>query len=134
MICAEGDISQLKIIVENILVSREISVVKEPTPKLIMVKHIDPLDKNEFFLGEVLATYCEVEIDANFGCGCVIGTDNERSLYAAVIDAVIGNNLPESIKLKEALIEINNKIKSDRQRYLNRVLKTKVNFETKREG
>ncbi len=133
-VCAEGDLPGIRAIAEKILSDRKIRIIKEPRPKMVMAKHIDPLEKNEFFLGEVLVTCCEVEIDDNIGYGCIIGTGEERSLYAAIIDAFTGSSMPGSDEISALLADEEKKLAAKRKKEFAGILRTKVNFETKKEG
>lgn len=131
-IIAEGEISQLKTIAELIVDTLPCKVITQPAPGMVMIKHVDPLEKDPFYLGEAFVTQCEVEIEGNLGYSCVLGNDSERALYGAIIDSVLGNSQIVSAKIIPLL-------KSEEENILARltfenkkISQTRVNFDVKK--
>jgi phosphonate C-P lyase system protein PhnG len=89
-IVAEGSLDALKAIADEIVTRLPVRVLKAPAPGMVMVRHVDPLEKTRFLLGEAFVTECEVEVDGRLGYGCVIGSAEERALCGALVDAVFG--------------------------------------------
>lgn len=131
-IVAEGRPERIKTAVEKIVDEFQCSVLSAPSSGMIMVKHIDPIEKTPFYLGEAFVTQCEVEIKGEIGYGCVLGDEPERALYGAIIDAVLGNgfNLPH--KAVEVLNDEMEYIKHKHKKEDGQILKTKVNFDVKK--
>lgn len=131
-IVAEGRLEKLQVIVQRIVNEFQCKIVSGPSSGMIMVKHIDPIDKNQFYLGEAFVTQCEVEVTGNLGYGCALGDEKERALYGAIIDARLGNgyDIPvDTLKLlKQEMEYISDKQIKER----NQILKTKVNFDVKK--
>jgi phosphonate C-P lyase system protein PhnG len=88
-IVSEGDLAALETIADRIADRTRIRLLKEPAPAMVMVRHVDPLDKTPFNLGEVYVTECEAEVDGVLGYGCCVGKEEARALFAAIIDAVL---------------------------------------------
>jgi phosphonate C-P lyase system protein PhnG len=131
-VVAEGRIEKLKEIAERIVTQFPCKVISHPSPGMVMVKHIDPIEKTAFYLGEAFVTQCEVEVDGNLGYGCVLGDEPERALYGAIIDSVVGSshgNFEEvnlMLELEKAYI-ISKWSGESKQ-----ISKTKVNFDVKK--
>lgn len=131
-VVAEGRIEKLKDIAEKIVAVFPCRIISHPSPGMIMVKHIDPIEKTPFYLGEAFVTQCEVEIDEKMGYGCVLGDQPERAVYGAIIDAGLGNgmNVPGEVRsmLDEEAIYISNRWRCES----GQISKTKVNFDVKK--
>ena len=89
-IVAEGGLETLRQVADAILARLNVRVLKAPAPGMVMIRHIDPLLKTRFLLGEAFVTECEVEVDGRLGYGCVLGQAEERALCGALVDAVFG--------------------------------------------
>jgi len=88
-IAAEGGIEAIREIAETIVNRLSVKVLKSPGPGMVMVRQVDPLENAVFLLGEAYVTECEVEVDGLPGYGCVLGSERERALAGALLDAVI---------------------------------------------
>ena len=131
-VVAEGRIEKLKDIAEAIVNAFSCRIITHPSPGMIMIKHIDPIEKTPFYLGEAYVTQCEVEVDGKMGYGCVLGDDPERALYGAIIDAVAGNNMPVSEDISSGLDSEKASILEKWAEESRRIAKTKVNFDVKK--
>lgn len=89
-IVAEASLHGVRRIAEAILERLAVRVIKPPSPGMVMVQHVDPLENTLFLLGETYVTECEVEVDGLLGYGCAMGAGEERALCAALVDAVVG--------------------------------------------
>lgn len=131
-IVAEGRLEKLQVVVQRIVNEYEWKVVAHPSPGMIMVRHVDPIDKTKFYIGEAFVTQCEVEVAGKLGYGCVLGDEPERALYGAIIDSRLGNACDIPVEAKEILehemLHIGNEQVIDR----NRIFNTKVNFDVKK--
>ena len=102
-------------------------IVKEPIKTLTMIKMREPVKQSLFYIGEVIVCEAAVEIDGIQGIAILMGSDTEKTLDMAIIDAAINkgvfNNLDMLIKLE--------KEQTDREMRENAMhLKTMVNFES----
>lgn len=131
-VTAEGRLEKLKEMAEIIVAEHPCQIIHHSSPGMVMVKHIDPIEKTPFYLGEAFVTQCEVEIGENLGYGCVLGDEPERALYGAILDAALGNemNIPE--KVKRLLDEEANDIRHGWSSESKQASRTKVNFDVKK--
>lgn len=131
-IVAEGRLEKLEVVAQRIVNEFECKVVSSPSPGMIMLKHVDPIDKTQFYLGEAFVTECEVEVSGKLGYGCVLGDEPERALYGAIIDSTLGNGCDIPVEAKELLESEMQHIRNEQVKEKNRVLSTKVNFDVKK--
>jgi alpha-D-ribose 1-methylphosphonate 5-triphosphate synthase subunit PhnG len=89
-IAAEGGSDAVAEIAEAIVNRLPVRVLKHPSPGMVMVRQVDPLENIVFLLGEAYVTECEVEVDGMPGYGCILGSSEDRALCSALLDAVIG--------------------------------------------
>jgi alpha-D-ribose 1-methylphosphonate 5-triphosphate synthase subunit PhnG len=128
---AMAGLDYLKAIAEDVLSGSAVKVIREPAPGMVMVRHVDPLDRTPFFLGEAYVTECEVEVDGRIGYSCVLGAEEERSLYGAIIDAVVGNGLPAKERVVASLEAAWAEVDRRREAESRRFGATKVAFDLK---
>ena len=89
-IVAEASVHGVLRIAEAILEHHPVRIIKPPSPGMVMVRHVDPLENTLFLLGETYVMECEVEVDGHLGYGCSLGASEERALCGALVDAVVG--------------------------------------------
>ena len=89
-IAAEASADAIREIAEAVLNRLPVRILKSPSPGMVMVRQVDPLENILFNLGEAYVTECEVEVDGLPGYGCVLGSGEDRALCSALLDAVIG--------------------------------------------
>lgn len=108
-----------------------VKLVKAPAPGMVMVRHVDPLERTPYLLGEAYATECEVEVDGILGYGCCLGNEEERALCGALVDAVIAGNNPFRGVLSQLLAAEERRISARREMEEKAVAATRVDFETR---
>lgn len=131
-VVAEGRIEKLKEIAEKIVEKMPCKIISQPSPGMIMIKNIDPLEKTYFYMGEAFVTKCEVEVGGNMGFGCVIGDEPERAIYGAIIDAVIDKDFDGKEQIQKMLSDEDSYLNQEWDKYYSQVSKTKVNFNVKK--
>ena len=89
-IAAEGELDAVREIAQVIVNRLPVRVLKSPSPGMVMVRQVDPLENIQFLLGEAYVTECEVDVGGLPGYGCVLGSGEDRALCSALLDAVIG--------------------------------------------
>lgn len=115
---------------EEILKKYNVIVVEESNNGVVMVKLREKAKSSLFFLGEVLITECKVMINGSLGIGIIKGNEPERAYHLAVVDAAYNANLAETDDWENVLKTTEEIIVQDNKVFSNKVLKTKVNFET----
>jgi len=104
-----------------------ITIIKEPSKTLAMIKMREPVKQSLFYIGEVIVSEAVVEIEGVKGMAVTMGDDTDKTLHMAIIDAAINKGIFKGMDILLAL----------EQEQLNRVmrenamhLKTMVNFES----
>jgi alpha-D-ribose 1-methylphosphonate 5-triphosphate synthase subunit PhnG len=132
MIAAEGRLEKIREAAEKIVDKFRCEILSGPSSGMIMVKHLDPVEKTPFYIGEAFVTQCEVEIEGSLGYGCILGDVPERAIYAAIIDSRLGNGMDIPVEAMKILRYEMEYIEKQRIIDNERVLKTKVNFDVKK--
>ena len=74
---------------------RSIVLVKPAEKTLVMLKVRESVKQSLFYLGEIIATECLVEVDGNRGACVLMGDDQEKARAMAVIDAAHTAGFPQ---------------------------------------
>ena len=130
-IVAEADLDALEAAAALIAERCSVRVLKAPTPGMVMVRHVDPLEGTPFYLGEVYVTECEVEVDGSLGYGCCLGSSSRRGLFAAMVDAVLSGSHPVADPVRVLLEEEQERIRSRRRLAASAVARTRVDFQVR---
>jgi len=130
-IIAEGSKEILMVIAERIASFHKIEVVRPSDDGMVMVCHIDPLDKTPFYMGEAYVTECEVEVDGLLGYSCLLGRKEEEVLYGAVIDAVMSSGFDIKKEVEFMLKAEEQVILSRWEKEEKMIAGTKVDFEVR---
>ena len=126
-VLCECDLEPLISLVSELEETYRVSIVKEPAVCLTMIRTEDSLEKQEFFLGEALATECEVSVDDTAGYGLCLGEETRRSYSIAVIDALLHRGAAPSEVLR--FLDRQREAIADRERReFNLTLRTQVDF------
>lgn len=115
---------------QEILAAYDVKTIEEPNTSLVMVKVRESAKRSLFYLGEVLITECKVMIKGSLGIGMVKGHETELAYNLAIIDAAYNANLPETNEWKHVLLLEKDHINQEWETVKNKVLKTKVNFDS----
>ncbi len=106
----------------------KVNMVKSPTKTLIMVQVAEPVKKSRFYLAEILASECFVEIDGIKGVAVIKGDDFEKVYAAAIIDAAHSGQFDEFFDIEEQLEEYEREIALKRQKLSALHKNTQVDF------
>lgn len=126
----KGSAEVSKKLAQEILKTYKVKAIEETSNSLVMVKVRESAQQSLFYLGEVFITECKVMINGYLGIGMVKGHELELVYNLAIIDAAYNANLPETKEWAHVLWLEEGRIKAEREGLQNKVLKTKVNFET----
>jgi alpha-D-ribose 1-methylphosphonate 5-triphosphate synthase subunit PhnG len=108
--------------------------VEEPNHGLVMIKARESAQRSLFYLGEVFITECKVQLQQVIGLGIVKGHEPELAYELAVIDAAYQARLPEVEDWQVLLEQEEGNISAQTRSYQQKVLQTKVDFETMNDG
>lgn len=114
----------------EILKRYEVKMIDEPNNGLVMVKARETAKRSLFYFGEVLVTECKVLINGHLGIGVIKGHDPDKAYNLAVIDAAYNAGLKETERWTEILLAEEVAVNSKQREIDNKILRTKVNFET----
>ena len=114
----------------EILMVYDVKTIEESNNSLVMVKVRESAHRSLFYLGEVLITECKVMIKGILGIGMIKGHEPELAYNLAIIDAAYNASLPETKEWTNILLLEEVQIYEGREALQEKVLKTKVNFNT----
>jgi len=130
-IVAEASPEAVREIAELIADRLPVRVLKSPSPGMVMVRQAEPLENIYFLLGETFVTECEVEVDGRLGYGCILGSEEERALCGAMVDAVIGCGHPFAAEVTPLLEAERQRIEARWDLESKAVASTRVSFEVR---
>ncbi|HVP20058.1 MAG TPA: phosphonate C-P lyase system protein PhnG [Spirochaetia bacterium] len=130
-IAAEAGPEAVRAIAETIANRAAVRILKAPTPGMVMVKQVDPLENVPFLLGEAFVTECEVDVDGCLGYGCVLGTGDDRALCSALLDAVIGGGHSAAAQIVPLLEAEESRIKARWEKESRAAATTRVSFDVR---
>ncbi len=106
----------------------QVFVTKPPAKTMVMIEVREPVKSSRFFMGEMLATECFVEVDGIRGAAVMKGDDLEKTRAAAILDAAHTAEFEEFISASPELEAIRLKRSGDRQRNAAIHRQSQVNF------
>jgi alpha-D-ribose 1-methylphosphonate 5-triphosphate synthase subunit PhnG len=126
-VLCECDLDPLKDLVLGLERTHSVTMIKEPSVCLTMIRAEDSLDRQEFFLGEALTTECEVLVDGAVGTGVCLGEEPVRGYCIAVVDALLrAGSPPPGVA---AFLDAHRRLIGEREtEEFNLVLSTQVDF------
>jgi alpha-D-ribose 1-methylphosphonate 5-triphosphate synthase subunit PhnG len=84
---ARCDETALRGLAERVLASAEVSVLRAPTPGMLMMRARERAHASLFNLGEVTVTEAEVEVAGHRGYAMTMGVTPAKALAGAIVDA-----------------------------------------------
>ncbi|HET6487719.1 MAG TPA: phosphonate C-P lyase system protein PhnG [Spirochaetia bacterium] len=141
-IVAEASVEAAREMADWVVRLLPVKVLRPPSPGMVMVRHVDPLENTLFLLGEAYVLECEVEVDGLLGYGCTLGSggvgaqsspnaDDERALCAALVDAVVGGQHRLASELLPLLQAEAARIAARREEEARATASTRVSFEVR---
>jgi len=127
-ILCECDLNALEAFVRELESHHAIQIIRQPAVCMTMVRAEDSVELQPFYLGEVLVTDCEVQVDGQAGHGLCMGDEPVRCYCMAVIDALLLSDGSGAASVR-AFLEGQAVLIADRQRLeYNLIQRTKVDF------
>jgi len=132
-ILCECALDTLEAFVTELEPHHTVQIIRQPAVCMTMVRAEDSVESQPFYLGEVLVTDCEVQVDGQAGYGLCMGDEPVRSYCMAVIDALLSSDDSRAggsrASQVRAFLEVQAAIIADRQRLeYNLIQRTKVDF------
>lgn len=129
-ILVNSDLDFLQELSNLIRKNHKVKNIENPNKGLVMMKMRESAQKHLFYIGEILVSECKVMIDNSMGLGILQGNNLRKAYHLAVIDAAYNSNIKELEAINSLISNKEKEIKKKNQMKVNKILKTKVNFET----
>jgi alpha-D-ribose 1-methylphosphonate 5-triphosphate synthase subunit PhnG len=129
-ICAFADSARLESLAEKAAAGLKIILLKGPEKTLVFLQCREPVQGSRFYLGELLAAHCVVEIAGVRGAAVMMGDDLEKARAAAILDAAHTGNFPCFALVEAELIRLEEKRKQELAAEAEEVRKTQVSFQS----
>ena len=129
-ILIEGPSGLAQKLSEEIEDKYDVKMIEEPNSGLVMLKMRENSKRALFYLGEVIVVEAKVEVEGKLGIGIVTGNNEELAYWLAVIDAAFNAELAETKTWEELLQQEAEELYASLAEESERILRTKVNFET----
>lgn len=127
-VLCECDLEPLAALVTQLEKQHSVTMVREPSVCLTMIRTEDSLEKQEFYLGEALTTECEVAVDGKPGYGLCLGDEPVRGYCIAVVDALLERSDGPAHEIGKFLDHHREAIADREKREFNLTLRTQVDF------
>lgn len=123
-----GSREEIERLADMVVKNHTAVIMKEPEKTMVMIRAKEPNSQTEFYLGEMLAAQCYVEVDGAKGLSVMAGDDLEKVKFAAMIDGAHTAKISEWELIEKELMKIEecrqNKIRKEAALYRD----TQVNF------
>jgi alpha-D-ribose 1-methylphosphonate 5-triphosphate synthase subunit PhnG len=129
-ICAFADPALLESLAEKAAAGLEISLLKGPEKTMILLQAREPVQQSRFYLGELLAAHCVVEIAGVRGAAVLMGDDLDKARAAAVLDAAHTGNFSCFALVEGELLRLEEERKAGLAKEAAEIRKTKVSFQS----
>jgi len=121
-------IEKLEQLYKKIDENYKVQVLTAPTEQTLLVPVKDPISGSDFYAGEVLVTSTIVQVENTKGWSMIMDTNEELSLFTAVLDAAFEANIFKD-EIETTLIEAKNEDDIKKQNENQKVNATRVSFD-----
>ncbi|MDR1317285.1 MAG: phosphonate C-P lyase system protein PhnG, partial [Spirochaetales bacterium] len=118
----------LRPLAQKAAAGKNVAVLKEPEKTMVLLQVREPVKQSCFFLGELLAVQCTVEVDGARGAAVQMGDDLSKVLDAAVLDAVHSGGCEAFAAIEPGLLRLEEERKQEEARQAAQVRRTRVRF------
>ena len=94
-ILARADAATVAAMAARLQAGHSVTVVREPSKTLAMVKLRETAESSLFYLGEVIVWEASVTLDGERGMAVTMGNIAEKALHMAIIDAAVNRGVFE---------------------------------------
>jgi alpha-D-ribose 1-methylphosphonate 5-triphosphate synthase subunit PhnG len=129
-ICAYAGSARLASLAEKAAEGREAALLKGPEKTMVLLQVQEPVRHSRFYLGEVLAAYCVVELDGIRGAAVLMGDDFDKARDAAVLDAAHSGSFPGFALVEGELLRLEEQRKAELAKEAAEIRKTQVSFQS----
>lgn len=128
-----GDSACLAHLAQQVEAGYSVQIARAAECSLVMLKTLDPVAGQPFYLGEVMVTECTVEIEGSRGLGVIMGDEPERAYQLAVVDAAMNARVPEVESWWPLVAAAAENLARKQKEEFTRNQRSQVNFETMEE-
>jgi alpha-D-ribose 1-methylphosphonate 5-triphosphate synthase subunit PhnG len=128
-ICAFADPSLLESLAQKAVAGLKISLLKGPEKTIVFIQSREPVRQSRFYLGEMLAAHCVVEVAGIRGMAVLMGDDLDKARAAAVLDAAHSGNFSCFALVEPELLRLEEERLAEETRKAAAVRKTRVSFQ-----
>jgi alpha-D-ribose 1-methylphosphonate 5-triphosphate synthase subunit PhnG len=127
-ICAFAEPALLGTLAAKAAEGRKAAFLKGPEKTLVLLQVREPVRKSLFYLGELLAAHCVVELDGVRGAAVLMGDDLGKARDAAVLDAAHSGGFPGFALVEGELLRLEEARKAEAAKESAEIRRTKVSF------
>jgi alpha-D-ribose 1-methylphosphonate 5-triphosphate synthase subunit PhnG len=129
-ICAFAEPHLLESLARKAAAGLEISLLKGPEKTMVLLQVREPVRQSRFYLGELLAAQCMVEIAGVRGAAVLMGDDLDKVRAAAVLDAAHTGNFSCFTQVEGELFRLEEARKAGLAKEAAEIRETKVSFQS----
>ena len=127
-ISAFAETALLQNLAEKAAGKRDILFLKKPEKTMVLLQVKEPVKQSLFYLGEMLAVHCIVELAGVRGASVLMGDDFPKAEAAAVLDAAHSGGFAEFSLIEPELIRLETMRQNEKAKQTAAVQKTQVRF------
>jgi alpha-D-ribose 1-methylphosphonate 5-triphosphate synthase subunit PhnG len=120
---------QLRSLADKAAAGMEVILLREPEKTMVLLQVREPTRQSRFYLGELLASHCIVEIGGARGAAVLMGDDLDKARAAATLDAVHSGGFPGFALVEPELLGLEAKRRLEEERRAAAARKTQVAFQ-----
>jgi alpha-D-ribose 1-methylphosphonate 5-triphosphate synthase subunit PhnG len=129
-ICAYAGPALLAALAEKAAAGKEAALLAGPEKTMVLLQVREPARQSRFYLGELLAARCVVELGGVRGAAVLAGDDLEKARAAAMLDAAHSGGFPSFAQLEGELLALEEARKAERAHEAAEIRKTRVSFQS----
>lgn len=126
-VLSSATLEDVKEISKLIYGNYDVKVIKPAHKTLVMAKVREPINSSLFYLGEILACECMVEVNKVQGIAVIKGDDFAKTEGIAVIDAAVNANI-QTNDILDMVLKLKEKQLRNRSILNAQIMKSKVSF------
>ncbi|MCL1837563.1 MAG: phosphonate C-P lyase system protein PhnG [Treponema sp.] len=123
-----ADTETLSSLAEKAAGGRELLFLKQPEKTMVLLSVREPVKHSEFYLGEMLAVHCIVELAGVRGAAVLAGDDFSKAVFAAMLDAAHSGGFAEFALVEPELLLLEEKRQNEKAKQTAAVKETQVRF------
>ena len=126
--CVFAETGILQSLAKKAAGGRELVFLKNPEKTMVLLQVKEPVKQSLFFLGEMLAVHCIVELAGVRGAAVLAGDDFSKAQAAAVLDAAHTGGFAEFAHVEPELLRLEEARRRGNAAQAAAVKETQVNF------